>query len=121
MFLVSRCCAGAKCRYRHNGFFRKFLAEAGEHEDFIALCPEQMGGLPTPREGCEVRGSRVLGRRTGTDFTAQYKKGAEETLRLCKRLNITRAYLLKNSPSCGEGYGLTAKLLKKNGIDIIPV
>lgn len=121
MILISRCCTGSKCRYRHIGFYRKFVAKVAEFEDFIALCPEQMGGLPTPREGCNIIDNRAIGRKTGADFTSQYKKGAIETLEICKKLKIRRAFLLKNSPSCGIGYGLTAKLLEKNGIEIIPV
>ena len=121
MILISRCCTGPKCRYRHVGFYRKFVAEVAEKENFIALCPEQMGGLPTPREGCSIIGGRAIGRKTGKDFTAEYIKGASKTLEICKALNINKAYLLKNSPSCGKDYGLTAKLLEKNGIEIIPV
>jgi len=122
MFLVSKCCAGVKCRYRHNGFLRNFLTQLGEEEDFIAVCPEVLGGLPTPREGCTVTAEgKVLGRRTGRDFSPQYHAGAERTLAICKTNGITRAYLLKDSPSCGVGYGLTAKLLAANGIEVIPV
>ena len=121
MILISRCCTGSKCRYRHVGFFRKFVAKVAEFEDFIALCPEQMGGLPTPREGCGIIEGRAIGRKTGKDYTAPYLKGARETLEICDSLNIKTAYLLKGSPSCGKGYGLTARLLEKHGIKVIPV
>ena len=121
MILISRCCAGPPCRYHHIGFSRKFVAKVAEFENFIALCPEQMGGLPTPREGCSITNDRAIGRKTGKDYTAQYLKGAQETLEICASLNIKTAYLLKNSPSCGKGYGLTAKLLADHNINIIPV
>ena len=121
MVLISKCCAGIKCRYRHNGFFRQFLEALGEEQDFIAVCPEMKGGLPLPREGCSVVGRKVIGRKTGTDFTEEYTEGAKHALSVCKKNGIKMAYLLSNSPSCGKGYGLTAKLLEKNGIEVIAV
>jgi uncharacterized protein YbbK (DUF523 family) len=121
MVLVSKCCAGIPCRYKANGYLRGFLQKVGLEHDFIAICPEQLGGLPTPREGCSVRGGRVLGRQTGFDFTSQYEDGASKALEICRRNGITVAYLLKSSPSCGKAYGVTAKLLEANGIQVIPV
>jgi len=122
MVLISKCCVGVKCRYRHNGFWRKFVAEVGEVEDFIAVCPEMLGGLPLPREGCNVtKSGQVVGRRTRKDYTTNYQYGAQATLEICQRNGIKCAYLLKNSPSCGAEYGLTAKLLAAHGIEIIPV
>ncbi len=119
--LVSKCCAGEKCRYRHNGFLRKFYLELQGEVKTVTACPEQLGGLPTPREGCSVIRGRVKGRRTGRDYTREYQEGADKTLALCQKHGIKTAYLLKNSPSCGQGYGLTAKLLEANGIRVIPV
>lgn len=121
MFLISRCCVGMACRYRHNGYLRKIAREIGECDNFLAVCPEQMGGLPTPREGCTIQAGRVVGRKTGRDYTAQYRAGAEQTLALCIRNQITHAYLLANSPSCGAGYGVTARLLSAHGIEVTPI
>lgn len=121
MVLVSKCCVGIPCRYQGNGYLRGFLRKVGLEHDFIAVCPEQLGGLPTPREGCNVRGGRVLGRQTGFDFTEPYAEGARQALEICRRNEITTAYLLKNSPSCGKAYGLTAKLLEEHGIKVVPV
>jgi len=121
MFLISKCCAGVKCRYRGNGYFRKLLLELGEREDYVAVCPEMMGGLTLPREGCNVEGDRIIGRRTRRDYTTHYKLGAERTLALCQKLGITRAYLLHDSPSCGKNYGLTARLLESAGVDVISI
>ena len=121
MILVSKCCAGIPCRYKNNGYLRGFLHKVGMEHDFIAICPEQLGGLPTPREGCLVRGDQVLGRQTGFDFTPQYEDGARQALDICRRNGITQAYLLRSSPSCGKAYGVTAKLLEENGITVIPV
>ena len=122
MFLISRCCVGMSCRYNGNGYLRSIAQRLGQKEDFLTVCPEQMGGLPTPREGCNVtRDGKVVGRVTGIDYTKNYILGAEKTLELCIKNNITKAYLLKNSPSCGKGYGLTAKLLEAHGIQVFPI
>lgn len=121
MFLISRCCVGMACRYRGTGYLRVIAQKIGKGEDFLAVCPEQLGGLPTPREGCSVCKGRVVGRRTGTDYTPEYKIGAEKTLEMCRNNGITTAYLLKNSPSCGKDYGLTALLLERNGITVNPI
>jgi len=121
MFLVSKCCAGIQCRYRGTGYFRNFMAKAGRTDNFIALCPEQMAGLPTPREPIYVRGNRVIGRRTKKDYTTVIFQASRKVVRLCLDLGITKAYLLKNSPACGKGYGLTARMLEQNGIEVIPV
>jgi uncharacterized protein YbbK (DUF523 family) len=121
MFLVSKCCAGIHCRYRGNGYFRQFLEKLGREEDFIAMCPEQMAGLPTPREPCYVKNSRVIGRRTRTDYTKAFQNSAYKILHTCEDLGITKAFLLKNSPACGKGYGVVARLLDRHGIEVIPV
>jgi len=121
MFLISRCCVGMPCRYRHNGHLRKVAIQLGSNEDFLAVCPEQLGGLPTPREGCNVVSGRVIGRKSGTDYTAAYEHGAHLTLALAQANNIKRAFLLSESPSCGNGYGITALLLTRHGIKITPI
>lgn len=121
MYMISRCCVGMRCRYRHNGYLRQIAVRMGEGEDFVAVCPEQDGGLPTPREGCSVIGGRVVGRRTGTDYTAQYRAGAQRALDVALALGINRAYLLHGSPSCGLGYGITAALLQAHGIEVIAI
>jgi len=119
MFLVSRCCAGALCRYRGNGYLIKRVAEMAKTENFVTCCPEVDGGLPIPREGCSVVKGRVIGRKTGRDYTEAYMLGARNALAICKALGIKRAYMLKNSPACGKDYGVAAKHLEKNGVEVI--
>ena len=129
MFLISRCCTGARCRYKGTGYLRKIFLNINQHEDYLAICPEELGGLPTPREGCFIQRSiikgvqryQVLGRRTRTNYTYQYVTGAKRTLMLCQKLGIRKAYLLKGSPACGIGYGITAMMLKEHGIEVIPI
>lgn len=128
MFAVSRCCAGAQCRYRHTGYYRKFMPQLSEREDFVTVCPEQLGGLPTPREGCIVIASsnghpygRVLGRKTKTDYSTEYYAGARRALGILQALDIHTAYLLRSSPACGLDYGVFAKMCVKAGVVVIPV
>ena len=96
----------------------------------MPVCPEQLGGLPTPRPPAERQGERVV-TQTG-DVTEQYRQGAEEALRLCKLLGCQAAVLKERSPSCGHGQiydgtfsgtltagdGVTAALLTAHGIPV---
>ena len=125
--LVSACLLGQSCRYDGQS---KPCAGAElllNKCHVIPVCPEIMGGLPTPRTPAERCGERVIS-RAGEDVTAQYRRGAEETLRLAKLFNCKYAILKEKSPSCGkgkihngkfdggyiEGDGITTKLLKNN-------
>ena len=102
LYLVSACLAGRACRY--NGTAcpvpeLKRLVEAGLA---IAVCPEELGGLPTPRPPAEIRQGRVID-RNGRDMTAQFEQGAEAVLTLALTRSIRRAILKERSPSCGCG------------------
>lgn len=98
-------------------FRKKLVMELSERYNLLPLCGEQIGGLPTPREPCEVIGGRVFDRKTGnSDYTEEYNHGAQEILRLCRMFEVERAYLVKDSPMCGGGYGVHANLLEENGI-----
>jgi uncharacterized protein YbbK (DUF523 family) len=121
MILISKCCVGVPCRYRHTGYARQITRELGMQDDLLAACPEQLGGLSTPREGCSVVHGRVVGRKSGRDYTEEYRSGAAAVLALCHRNQITRAFLLSNSPSCGIGYGITARLLAAHGVAVTPI
>ena len=97
----------------------------------VTVCPEQEGGLPTPRIPAERMGKNVV-RRDGVDVTAEYRKGAEVALSLCRRFGISIALMKAKSPSCGagriydgtfsgtltDGDGVTVSLLSGNGIKI---
>ena len=99
-----------------------------ERHTLVPVCPEQLGGLPTPRPPAERRGGRVV--TQSGDVTEQYLRGAEETLKLCKLLGCEAAVLKERSPSCGRGQvydgtfsgtltagdGVTAELLAAHGI-----
>lgn len=97
----------------------------------VPVCPEILGGLPTPRTPSERQGERVVS-KTGTDVTAAYRKGAEEALRLARLFGCRKALLKERSPSCGRGQiydgsfsgrlipgdGVTARLLEQEGIAV---
>lgn len=100
--LVSACLLGTNCKYSgdHN-YCPAVAALAGRHT-LIPVCPEQLGGLPTPRTPAERVGERVM-TEDGRDVTEQYRRGAEEAVKLGKLLGAEGAVLKFRSPSCGCG------------------
>jgi uncharacterized protein YbbK (DUF523 family) len=142
MKLCSACLLGVKCRYDGQSKPDERVLALAKTETLIPVCPEQLGGQPTPRPGAEIQGGDGLAVLNGTakvmepsgnDVTANFIAGAEEILKLAKLFNITEAILKQKSPSCGcgriydgtfsktliEGDGVTAALLKNNGIKVI--
>ena len=133
MILVSACLAGVKCRYDGKSNRTESILKLVEQGRAIAVCPELLGGLETPRDCCEIvadnSGLRVVSDR-GEDTTSAYIKGAQKTLEIAKIVNADMAILQQRSPSCGcgkiydgtfsrnivDGNGFTASLLKQNGI-----
>ena len=128
--LISACLLGVSCRY--DGASRphpKVTALAGRHE-LIPICPEQLGGLPTPRPPAERQGDAVRTRET--DVTVQYRRGAQEALKLYRLMGCEVAILKERSPSCGSGRiydgtfsgtlrpgdGVTAELLRFHDIPV---
>ena len=130
--LVSACLLGVPCRYDGTGFADERVLALVKKYHLIPICPEQLGGLPTPRPPAERHDTRVL-TRDERDCTAAFARGAEETLRLAKLFSCRIAILKANSPSCGSGQiydgcfcgrlipgdGMTAALLKKDGVTIL--
>lgn len=139
--LVSACLLGRRCRYdgtdNHDPTLESELE--ARNEEPIAFCPEQEGGLTTPRPAAwlERSAAEVLagrGRvitRTGADVTREFVRGAESAVRRCRELGIEHAYLKERSPSCGvhhthvdgalvEGAGITAEALAQAGIKTAP-
>ena len=128
-YLISACLCGECCRYDGGSFDYPALRKLVEDGIALPYCPEHQGGLPIPRKPCEIVGERVLA-ADGTDCTAEYTRGAEGALALCKQYGIAAAILKESSPSCGShliydgthtgrkipGMGLAARLLSANGI-----
>jgi uncharacterized protein YbbK (DUF523 family) len=128
--ICSACLLGENCRY--NGRAKKsdkVLALARDFE-LLGVCPEVLGGLPTPRNPVEIRDGRAIDNE-GNDLTKEFNDGAQEVLKIAKQYNIKKAILKQRSPSCGsgqltmldlsviEGDGVTTKVLRTNGIEVI--
>ena len=129
--LVSACLMGFGCRY--DGGVRRLscLDALGERHVLIPVCPEVMGGLPTPRSPAERVGERVRNCE-GADVTAAFFAGASAALELAQREGCRCALLKERSPSCGSsviydgsftgkripGEGVTAELLRCSGIAV---
>ncbi len=139
--LVSACLLGVNCKYDGHNNKTSCLDSLIDKYDFIPVCPEQLGGLTTPRLPSEIScDKKVLNQREniivrnieGTDVTSYFIRGAEEALYIAKLFKCRIAILKSNSPSCGygfiydgsfsksltEGNGVFARLLIDNGIKI---
>lgn len=130
--LVSACLLGCICRY--DGQCRKSepVMALLDRYDLIPVCPEQLGGLPTPRPPAEIVGDKVI-RKDGEDVTLKYFLGAWETARLCDLLHPAYAILKSKSPSCGigriydgtfsgtlvPGDGITVRELRKKNVRLL--
>lgn len=143
MKLISACLLGIKCNWSGGKHYRNERAlELSRVEAMLPVCPEQLGGLAIPRPPQEIQGGTgddvLEGRclvldQNGVDVTGQFIRGAEETLKIAKQFNIHEFIGKSSSPSCScnyvyngsfsgravEGNGVTAALLKRNGIRII--
>lgn len=129
--LISACLLGLPCRYDGASKPQPWVEALAAQHQLVPVCPEQLGGLPTPRTPSERQGEHVT-MKTGEDVTAQYRQGAECALALCRLLGCNAAVLKERSPSCGHGKiydgtfsgtltasdGVTAELLTKNGIPV---
>jgi uncharacterized protein YbbK (DUF523 family) len=141
MILVSACLCGMNTRYDGKNNINEKAQKLLKEGKAIAVCPEQLGGLSTPRPPHEIHqgdGEAVLNGKAnvvtkeGSDGTINFINGAEATLKIALEANATCAILKAKSPSCGygkiydgtfsgnliDGNGVTAELLKQNGIII---
>lgn len=133
--LISACLFGENVRYDaghcliDDSDFRRWQAEGR----LVPICPEMAGGLPAPRPPCERdRKSGQILDKDGQDFTVAFRTGADLALSLAKQQGIRYALLKERSPSCGvniiydgsfsstkiPGAGVTATLLKENGLSV---
>lgn len=132
--LVSACLVGAKVRYdgRAKLFEHAALNQWISEGRVVSLCPEVEGGLTVPRPPAEQVGKKQIATADGTDLTAAFDKGARKALAVAQAEGCTLALLTDRSPSCGvtqvytgqfdgslrPGEGVTAALLRENGIDV---
>jgi uncharacterized protein YbbK (DUF523 family) len=141
MKIVSACLLGVNCNFEGKNWQNPALAEEFLEGELFPVCPEVLGGLPCPRDPSEIvggTGEDVLDGKAkvvsinGVDVTAQFLKGAQETLAIAQAVGAKEAVLIEKSPSCGAGTifdgtfsekfksgdGVTAALLKRNGIKV---
>ena len=135
--LVSDCLLGTDCKWdgtnNRNEALLAFMEEMKETAVFHPVCPEEMGGLPTPRPASEVvKGDGRVLNTEGKDVTFNFESGAEKALAIALRYGCTMAILKERSPSCGaygvydgsfshtltDGMGKAAELLTRHGIMI---
>ncbi|MBI4493577.1 MAG: DUF523 domain-containing protein [Chloroflexi bacterium] len=135
--LVSACLAGLRCRYDGRARTDPRIVELVCRGEAIPVCPEQLGGLPTPREAAAFV-DEALGRletRSGQDVTPQFERGAEEVVRLARAVGAREAILKERSPSCGSrwvyqrqpdgteqvvpGQGVAARRLQAEGLRLL--
>ncbi len=137
--LVSACLLGVRCRYDGGHSLCPDLVSGLASVHIIPFCPEQLGGLSTPRPPANIihgDGADVLDNigkvidREGMDVTGAFRKGAQETLRIARTLGCSMAIVKDRSPSCGimmphcenekgAGPGVTAALFMREGISLL--
>lgn len=139
MLLISGCLFGLNCRYKGDNKKLKQLKKLQKKYLLIPVCPEQLGGLSTPRppsyfiegDGKDtIAGENNLINEQGENVSKHFRKGAYEVLKVCKQLNITKALFKERSPACGvnkiflgekltAGRGVTSFLLLANGLTVL--
>jgi uncharacterized protein YbbK (DUF523 family) len=143
--MLSACLAGVNCVYDGSNKAHPVFKAMAQAEDAVLFCPEVLGGFKIPHPPSEIsvrnggdgdavlRGAARLVSREGIDVTVLFMKGAKKALALAKKLGIKYAIMKARSPSCGcgkiydgtfsrtliEGFGVTAALLKENGVEVI--
>lgn len=131
--LISACLLGLACRYdgKSKPLDIAVLRALMARWQLVPVCPEQLGGLASPRPPSERRGETVVS-RSGADVTAQYRRGAQQACYLCALFGCETALLKERSPSCGSGAvydgsftgtltagdGVTAAALKAQGVQV---
>ena len=132
--MISKCMLGFPCRYdgKSKPLDKKIIEKLNQKYDLVPFCPEAFA-LPTPRPAARFIGDEIID-INGVNKTQSFKKGAKETLKICKEENIKIFIGKEKSPSCGvkktsayinececkcDAPGLTSKLLKEEGIELI--
>lgn len=130
--LVSACLLGLRCRYDGQSKPSETVLRLREAHTLIPVCPEQLGGLSTPRVPAERRGGSFVNAQ-GADVTEAYRRGAEEAVKLAETLGCRAAVLKERSPACGcgeiydgsftrtlvPGDGAAAEALKRAGVSVV--
>jgi len=132
--IISSCLLGINCRYdgKHNLISQEDIDLLKDKFELIPICPEQLGGLSTPRLPAEIQTNRKTLRQDGVDVSLEFQRGADEAFKISKIYECKLALLKAKSPSCGNheiydgsftgklvpGKGQTVKLFEKHGIKV---
>ncbi|HEX3011944.1 MAG TPA: DUF523 domain-containing protein [Syntrophomonadaceae bacterium] len=142
MILISACLCGKNCKYNGGNNTHPHFVAMYNNKEVLPVCPEELGGLSTPRKPCEIRGGtgldvlKNLARVVNTENineSSKFIKGAQETLKIARDNQIDLAILQDRSPSCGVGViydgtfsknltrgdGVTAAALRQSGVNVI--
>ncbi len=131
--ILSACLAGVNCKYNGKSNYSSVIQKISRKVNFVLVCPEQLGGLPTPRKPVEIQENRKVATKDGEDYTNEFEKGALEALKVAKFTEAKLAILKSKSPSCGynkiydgnftktlkKENGKTAEIFIENKIDVI--
>lgn len=132
--LISACLLGVSCRYDGRSKPVEGILELAKlGYELIPVCPEVLGGLPTPRPPAECQSDGRIINQAGDDVTEFYQKGAQKALEIAQAHGCAAAVLKEKSPSCGcyeiydgsfskrlvPGQGVTAKLLCEHQIQVL--
>jgi len=129
--LISACLLGVPCRWhgRRPKKREKLIKRLKEKYTLVPVCPEQLGGMPTPRTGEKLHvtgaqvldeGLRLIAPETGKDVTRFHVDGARYTLEIAEVVGAKRAYLKGGSPSCDKE-GVTGEVLRRGGLEVVRV
>ena len=132
--MISACLAGENCKYNGGNNRNEKVLQLMAENEVITVCPEQMGGLPTPRVPSEIK-EGVVTARDGRIVDAEFRAGAVKCLEIARREQPDLIVLQSRSPSCGvkqrydgsfsgtlvDGAGVTAQLLMENGFRCVDV
>lgn len=132
--MVSACLAGENCKYNGGNNRNEKIIELISQNEAVLVCPEVLGGLPTPRIPAEIVDGTVIN-KDGISVDKEYRRGAEQTLKIAEREKPDIIILQSRSPSCGvnqrydgtftgtriDAPGITAELLIKNGFQVIDI
>lgn len=131
--LVSACLLGVACNHVGAANTSDAVVALRESHRVIAVCPESVGGLPTPRPRAERQSDGRVRTEDGSDVTEWYERGARHSVELARAAGASRAVLKARSPSCGcrevydgtftrtrvAGEGVTAEALRRAGVEVV--
>jgi len=129
--LISACLLGIPCRWHGRRAKRrdKLIQRLKKRYVLVPVCPEQLGGMPTPRTGETLRGTgaqvldeglRIIAPETGEDVTEFHVNGARYALEIAQIVGAKRAYLKGGSPSC-DREAVTGEVLRRAGVRVVRV